>query len=276
MKLSSTFRSISSAFAIEFDELCREISHNQTSGEAREYALVSLLRKYLPLRVGIERGFVIDARGGESKQIDVVIYDKTVGTVFEVSGVKYFPCETVIAVGEVKSDIDSSTKLLDALNKLRSVKSLDRTNNGTNKLITGPGLSINGIRFDPSTIHRDQIFGFIFTSSSMLKETLISHIQQYNASNPRQQWMNLFCDCRNFLISYERPGALYPSAMDATYLYCTEEIEKPDLLLLFYCILANFVDEAHVARPNYFAYGSISETKASFHELFPKREDNTE
>jgi hypothetical protein len=55
--------------------------------------------------------------------------------------------------------------------------------------------------------------------------------------------------------------------MDAKYLYCTKESEVPDLLLLFYCILATFVEEAHVARPLYFSYGDIASTGATYHEL---------
>jgi len=58
--------------------------------------------------------------------------------------------------------------------------------------------------------------------------------------------------------------------LDATYLYCTEESEVPDLLLLFYSILATFVDEAHVARPNYFSYVQIAETKAAYNDLVAK------
>jgi hypothetical protein len=79
--------------------------------------------------------------------------------------------------------------------------------------------------------------------------------------------MNLFCDRERFVISYECPSGLYPSAMDAKYLYCTKPEEKPDLLLLFYCILATFIDEAHVAKPNYFSYASIKGTLATYRTL---------
>ncbi len=268
MRLSSTFRKISKQFKIEFDELATEILHNQTAGEAREHALRSLLEKYLPRRVGVDRGFVLDVHGGESKQIDVVLYDKTVGTVFEVSGAKYFPCETVIAVGEVKSDILSNKKLQDALDKIKSVKELDRANNGRNKIISGPGVSTRGLQFDPLTKHRDQIFGFIFTSTSMTRESIISYLQGYNKRTDRRYWVNLFCDCNQFLLSYECPQALYPSAMDAVYFYCTKQREVPDLLLLFYSILATFVGEAHVARSDYFSYAQIARTEATYHDLF--------
>jgi len=276
MRLNSTFRKVAKAFSAEFDELSREVSHNLTSGESRESALAQLLRRYLPTRVGVDRGFVIDALGGESKQIDLIIYDRTVGTVFEAGGVKFFPCETVVAVGEIKSAIASSDKVEDALSKIKSVKSLDRSNGGRNLLITGPGISIQGMNFDPATKHRDQVFGFIFTSASLSKDNLISQLQAYNSANERRLWINLYCDWRNFLISYECPNHLYPSAMEAQYIYCTEHSEAEDLLLLFYCILATFVDEAHVARPSYFAYACIQDTKATYHDLVPSDKERGE
>ena len=55
-----------------------EIDHPLESSEAREHALVTQLRKYLPQRVGVDRGFVVDAKGNTSKRQDVVIYDHTV------------------------------------------------------------------------------------------------------------------------------------------------------------------------------------------------------
>lgn len=272
MKVDSVFQRIAKKFNVEFTELASYISHNQIAGEAREYALQNLLTKYLPNRVGVDRGFVIDIHGKESKQMDIVIYDKTVGTVFEINGVKYFPCETVIAVGEVKSDIKSTKKLQDALDKIKSAKELDRTGAGKNEIVTGPGFSLKGIKFDPDKNHRDQILGFIFTSDSLKRDTLIKYLQVYNQQTDRRYWLNLYCDYNNYLLSYEIKDALSPSAMDAKYMYCTkpEEIEK--LLSLFIAILANFVNMAHVARPIYFKYANIEETEATYHDLTPKKD----
>jgi hypothetical protein len=269
VRLNSTFQKVSRKFAIDFDELAGEVDHRQSAGEARELALIELLRKNLPSRVGVEQGgFVIDAHGNESAEMDVVIYDKTLGTVFNaIEGERYFPCETVIAVGDVKTNVASNNTLTDALEKIRSVKRLDRSNSGKNHVFIGPGVSKGWIEFDPNSNHRDQIFGFVFTSSSMQRHTLISGIQEFNASNSRQHWMNLFCAFNQLIISYEVPNALQPNPMQATYLYCTEDAEKPNLLLLFYCILASFVDEAHVAKPSYFDYGSVQTTTATYHDL---------
>jgi len=264
MKLNDVFRKVSQQLDIEFSELSREISHSLKSGEARENVLRKILEKYLPQRVGIDQGFIIDAQGQESRQIDIVIYDKTIATVFDVNGIKYFPCETVIAAGEVKSNIDSQKELEDALNKIKSVKELDRSNQGKNLIITGPGISLQGFKFDPLTFHRDQIFSFIFTRTSMTKETVIEFLQEINSKVERRLWLNLFCAYKNFLISYESEDKdgpyLTSSTMDAKQMYCTTEDEIPNLLLLFICILSTFVNEAHVARPDYFDYSNIITT----------------
>jgi hypothetical protein len=92
--LNSTFQKVSRKFAIDFDDLASEVAHRQSAGEAREHALIELLRKNLPSRVGVEQGgFIIDAHGNESAEMDVVIYDKSLGTVFNaIEGEKYFPC----------------------------------------------------------------------------------------------------------------------------------------------------------------------------------------
>lgn len=260
MKLSKVFEKVSRQLDIEFDELSREIFHPLKSGEARENALRKILEKYLPQRVGISTGFVIDAQGRESKQMDLVIYDKTVATVFDINGVKYFPCEIVIAVGEVKSNIDSKKDLEDALDKIKSVKELDRSNQSKNLMITGPGISLDVLKFDPLTQYRDQIFGFIFTRTSMSEKTVIEVIQECNSKIERRLWLNVFCAYKNFLISYEGDEVLTPNTMDAKRIYCTTEDEIPNLLLLFISILSTFINEAHVARPNYFDYADIITT----------------
>jgi hypothetical protein len=64
---------------------------------------------------------------------------------------------------------------------------LDRSNNGQNKIVTGPGISLE-LKFNPLSNHRDQIFGFIFTSASLRKDALLGLIQEFNRNNPRQVW----------------------------------------------------------------------------------------
>ena len=267
MNLSKVFKKVSQQLDIDFGELSKDVRNPPKSGEARENTLRKILEKNLPQRVGIDTGFVIDTQGRESKQIDIVIYDKTVATVFDINGIKYFPCETVIAVGEVKSNIISKKDFEDALDKIKSVKELDRFNQGKNLMVTGPGISLEFLKFNPLTNYWDQIFGFIFTRESMREETIIELLQEYNSGHDRRLWPNLFCAYKKFLISYKGDELLTPNPMHAKRLYCTTEDEIPNLLLLFISILSTFINEAHIARPNYFDYVNIVTTKTRYYPL---------
>ena len=263
MRLNSLFSKVSQQFRTEFDLVASEIRHRGLAGEARETALRRLLDSYLPGRAGVGTGFVIDVAGNESKQVDIVIFDRQTTAVWNVGGVDFFPCEGVIAVGEVKTQIDSVRDLESALENIASVKSLDRSAGGTNDLVTGPGMSFNILKepFDPATNHRDQVFGFLFTGGSLTESNLTQQLVDWNRAHPRHLWSNLYCDYEQFIISYEDGQHLNPSTMDAQNMYCTLADESPNLLLLFICILANVVNTAHVARTNYFLYGDIGATK---------------
>ena len=97
-------------------------------GSAREVPVRNKLMQLLPGGVGVGSGFVIDSFGSTSRQMDVVLYEKEVCPVFAINedpASTYYPCEGVIAVGEVKSSLDSS-ELEDAFKKIESVKKLRR------------------------------------------------------------------------------------------------------------------------------------------------------
>lgn len=261
MDLNATMARVAEQFRIGFEELTRHIEHPGESGGAREALLRRVLSDFLPKRVEVGSGFVIDASGGQSRQVDIVIYDSGLGTVFDVGGVSFFPCETVIAVGSVKTRIESNDALQDTLENIASVKALDRSNGGTNLPVTGPGYSMTPpFHFKPATEHRDQILGFIFTGVSMKEETLIAALQAWNSAHPPTVWPNIYCDFTRFLVSYETDDYLTTSAMDAKNLYVTGEEEQPRLLLTFLTLIASFVNEAHIARPPLFDYAQLKNT----------------
>ncbi len=269
MELSSSFVKIAEQFRIDFDQLAAETEHRGEAGMAREGALRELLARYLPKRAGVDTGFVIDATGARSKQLDIVIYDRTAATVFDIRRVKYFACETVIAVGQVKTGIRTRKMLSDALENIASVKELDRSNRDANttRPITGAGYSMSPpFTFDPKHKHRDQILGFVFTGASLREETLAEELRRWNASHPRTVWPNIYCDHNAFLASYEANDGLTTSSMEAERLYITGEPERKNLLLLFIALLSTFVTEAHVARPNLFDYAGVG---ATMHRDYP-------
>lgn len=71
--------------------------------------LRTFLQEHLPRGVSVEEGFIIDAKGGLSKQCDIIIYDSHHYAPFYRTGqVVVLPAEAVIAVIEVKTSIVKS------------------------------------------------------------------------------------------------------------------------------------------------------------------------
>ena len=86
------------------------------------------LQQILPRGIAVGSGFVIDSYGRTSRQTDIILYEQDICPVFSINGTPettYYPCECVIAVGEVKSALDRNS-LKDAFKKIASVKGLRR------------------------------------------------------------------------------------------------------------------------------------------------------
>lgn len=97
-------------------------------GAAREASVRRKLEQLLPRGMAVGSGCVIDSYGGTSKQQDVVLFEKDICPVFSVNETPEttcYPCEGLIAVGEVKSTFNKA-QLQDAFAKIESVKRLKR------------------------------------------------------------------------------------------------------------------------------------------------------
>jgi len=256
--IAELFNSVSKKMKIEFEEQAKILGHPGEVGTGRENVVKEILTKYIPKRYAVDSGFVIDALGNKSEQIDIVIYEAAYTTVFEVvEGKRFFPCETVAAVGQVRTNIGSREEMQECLQNIKSVKKLDRSNKGTNLPITGPGFSLAGTEFDPSRKFRDQIFGFIFCSSSINRDLLISELQEFNRQNEPRLWTNLIMNYNEFLIEYENDG-LHQDPMTAKNGVLIDISETPQIFAIFVSILNDFLNMAHIARPNLFDYCKLS------------------
>lgn len=97
-------------------------------GDAMEEPIRNRLEQILPRGIGVGSGCVIDTFGGTSRQMDIVLYEKEQCSVFRINNspkTTYYPCEGVLAVGEVKSRIGKK-ELANSFDKIKSVKSLRR------------------------------------------------------------------------------------------------------------------------------------------------------
>lgn len=95
-------------------------------GDAKEKSVIERFDQILPVGIGVGSGYVFDSYGKTSQQMDVVLFEKDICPRFSYSeSATYYPCESVIAIGEIKNSIGKA-ELSDIFSKTKSVKSLKR------------------------------------------------------------------------------------------------------------------------------------------------------
>lgn len=103
------------------------LKHPGTKGDAAELDWVGMLEEYLPYRYQVAKAFVMDADGTLSEQIDVVVFDRQYCPfLFNQSGARYVPAESVYAVFEVKQSMGKG-EIQYAGHKVATVRRLRRT-----------------------------------------------------------------------------------------------------------------------------------------------------
>lgn len=101
--------------------------HPTVRGDSSELAWEEMLKQYLPKRYAVSSGFVVDAQGDKSEQIDLILYDRQYSPfIFQDRAKKYIPAESVYAVFEIKQTLNK-TNVEYAQGKANSVRKLHRT-----------------------------------------------------------------------------------------------------------------------------------------------------
>jgi len=225
-------------------DLARRIDHPGESGRAREQILTSFIHRLVPSTFGVDTGFVVDAVGGLSKQVDIVIYRNDYAPIFEIGAVKHFLVESVIAVMEVKAAITSISRLDQALENIRSVKSLDRSNGGKNYTLAGRNIGehVNRDEF------KHQVFGAIVTERSLSRDVLRDRLLSFLRAHPRREWPNIYADVSGPVTSYMHSGdrpSLWADPAEGTHLWfehpSSEAYQRaPSLFQLAYYLIDLF------------------------------------
>lgn len=118
---------VASQLQVEANVFNRLIGHNGEMGRANEIALSQLVTSLLPSSVGIGTGIVFDSKGGRSKQMDLIVFERaSQPQIMAQSTQLLFPVETVHAVVEVKTTVDSEA-IVDAGKKAESLRLLQPT-----------------------------------------------------------------------------------------------------------------------------------------------------
>ncbi|EJH2591816.1 hypothetical protein NDL33_004629 [Vibrio parahaemolyticus] len=162
-RLKEHFSSSEGMFRNEQDELY----HAGEFGQYREDAVIELLRLSVPQTFGITKGFIITRDNQQSTQCDLIIYDKqSCPKLVDSSHTHFIPVEAVIAIGEVKSQIRTSSEMSDILHKLAANKALKDLHPQTRvtKKVYAPDEN-NGLDFDSRFYRQDAIFTFVICKS---------------------------------------------------------------------------------------------------------------
>ena len=104
--------------------------HNLEFGAYREKLVRGFLRAMVPNKLEISQGFLISRNERTSKQTDIVIYDRNNSPLIEDQlNNRFFPVESVVGIGEVKSIIYSKEDLKKILKTLAGNKYINRDKN---------------------------------------------------------------------------------------------------------------------------------------------------
>lgn len=122
--LEQYYKGILLSLKSEVDLINQIFYHQGIKGEGNENVLRDLLIKFIPKKYGVSSGIVIDSKGNQSKQCDIIIYDNwNYPEILSLTSVKLFPVEFVYAVIEVKTTLTKEESLI-AIENIKSVKNL--------------------------------------------------------------------------------------------------------------------------------------------------------
>jgi len=101
-----------------------KLKHPGLRGRAREIFLRDLLRPFLNPTFDTCTGVVVDSQGGQSNQIDIIVYNKhLLPPILLTAEEGIIPCESTLATIEIKSKL-TATELQQSIANARSVKAL--------------------------------------------------------------------------------------------------------------------------------------------------------
>ena len=186
-------------------DLAGKTTHPLAVGSGREKSAKEKLRRCLPIGVGVGSGFVFDSYGNTSGECDIILYEEQFALKFSINDddrYSYYNCESVIAVGQVKSDAQIGD-VRDSISNLRKIRELIRRQQQCSGLfvedktsVFRPYLSMSEIEgtkdeeYNPEINAYDQIYTFLICKSFKTPaESILSEIKTL-CNNERKLYPN--------------------------------------------------------------------------------------
>jgi len=176
----------------EFQEVRQCNPHAGDSGTEAEEILKTFLADRLPKRFGIGSGIVIGSEGAISRQTDLIIYDALNSPIYRAGKkTQIIPRDNVAVVVEVKSKL-SKDQLIDAADKVASVKCMAaRPLSEMDQPVT------QGPMVNSSTL------GVVFAYDTYTSlETLAENLKEINESRHSREWIDFVVVLNKGTIGY--------------------------------------------------------------------------
>ncbi len=228
----------------------RFVSHPGEAGREREQILRSFFESYLPCRFDVASGFAFDSGGHLSRQLDIIIANSDFAPRFETAGgTRHYPCESLVAVGQVKSSLTSRVKLREAFDDLASASSLDRSANGRAFDIT------YGETLDHRSNYLHQIFTFLFiVGDALAGDTVRAELFDYIESHEPDLWPNVVVALDKFLVTYCCEDGVCAKKMHARGVALQPAPDPPGELMRLYLLLGGAIEVIRVSGLPYWEY----------------------
>jgi hypothetical protein len=244
LDLNSLFTSISKRMRAEFESARAALSHSGLKGTAFEGTVKNFFREYLPDRLGVATGQLVDSTGSLSKQLDVVIFDKSKSPIlYENNGVQVIPVECAYAVIEVKARLDAR-ELPSIHANMLSVKNLKKTAyyDGNSAIVETNTLYGQEWKHWPTNY-------FVFGFESPDPRTMQVPVIEYHNSSLQQPHMriDLMCILDRGVFLNLTPGGQFDSlpSFNSMPVY----VATNHSLLLFYTLVVHLMNQARM--PNF-------------------------
>lgn len=203
-----------------YDNNKKRLIHAGEFGMLREACVRQLLINFLPGIYGVSHGYVIGQNGEVSHQCDLIIYHKSFTPYLHTpEGQRFFPAESVIAVGEIKSKVDGSV-LDDALGKLARIKLMREAIIDAAIARVRPQ---SNRKYDPANNIRDQIVTFIICEEFSCSNSVLSERikKSWSGSLPRHR--------ANLVTAIQSGTCTYKDSNHKSWMYPVEPLSSEEL-----------------------------------------------
>ena len=229
-------------------------------GSNKESSVINKLSNILPSGVGIGSGFVYDSFGNVSNQSDIILYEKDFcikATINNDEKNSFYNCESVIAVGEIKSTLGTN-ELTDIVNKFVNLNKLKRfktqAENGTNRqYLSKMGLDHN---FDNTPLERteyDRIYKFVLCEKlNVSMDSIIKCLK--DLTSEKDEIFNTMLDLQGKHIMFSNRGKITLSPFFSTDMFMAKDEDASITFNRFIYHLCHFIREGTTVPLNYSRY----------------------